>query len=73
MTDFANFIAWALIVMTPLMGAAALTMREIFIGDGAWIMAGALCAVAVAILLYAAVLIARRSAAAKEHIVIWLD
>jgi hypothetical protein len=26
-----------LIVMTPLMAAAALTMREIFINDSAWI------------------------------------
>jgi hypothetical protein len=37
MTDFANFTAWALIVVAPLMGAAALALPEIFISDDAWI------------------------------------
>jgi hypothetical protein len=37
MTDFANFIAWVLIVVAPLMGTAALALPEIFISDDAWI------------------------------------
>jgi amino acid permease len=56
MKDLANFTAWALIVVAPLMGAAALALPETFLNDGAWIATTVLSLVALAVLLQVAIL-----------------